>query len=340
MTALEAPHQPQVESLARCLNARDDAGRCQAVPVFGYGLNIQAFKEAGGHLKEPWAATLDGILRDLPLTDRRKLARVPRFNHAIYDEMHCCFGEGKKRESPRRTFLARLARDLKLQNDGGLSLKLYQDLHASEFRNILTTCVDDTFPLTIGASRRKPPGTSYEWESYRKSVFRLGGSAQPTDIWQINGSVSAPQGIRLGTFSHAAIIAELESQRIGLMNAWRTSSVRLMLPADFAQRKGPFTFNWFKQFMVFPLILIGTSLDFSDWTMWWLLHQRARIFTVFEPKDRPPTIVLTSAEDPHTHLEGNPAGIDRIEFATFDELWSTLRKLLRSGSGRTVPLRS
>lgn len=324
------PDRQQVESLARCLNARDDAGRRQAVPVFGHGLNIQAFKEARGGQKEPWTATLDGIMRELQRLDRDRLARVPRSDQAIYDEMHYCFAKGDKRKDAPNRFLKRLARDLKLQSRDGLTGKLYVDLQASEFRHILTTCIDDTFALAIGASRRTPPGVFYESELYRKSVFRLGGSALPTDIWQINGSIGAPQGVRLGTFSHAAIIAELESQRIRLMYAWRRGSGRLMLPADFAKLSGPFAFNWFKQFMVFPLVFIGTSLDFSDWTMWWLLHQRARIFTVFAPKDRPPTFVLTASKEPHAHLEGSPAGINKIEFETFDELWSTVRRLLRN----------
>jgi hypothetical protein len=137
-----------------------------------------------------------------------------------------------------------------------------------------------------------------------------------------------PGGIRLGIRNHAATIAELEMFRIELMNAWPRGPRGLDPPAVYAAMHGPLVFNWYKTFMVRPLVFVGSSLDPTDWPMWWLLHQRERTFSVFEPKHRPPTFALTSGEDPLPQLAHSPAGVEQVEFSSFGDLWAFLRSVL------------
>lgn len=319
-----------VRALARCFDDRDAKGRRTAVPVLGNGLHVQAFgEEQRNALVDPWSSALNSILAEFTPGDRRRLNRLPRSHHGFFDEVARHFRATNDGADPPNPFVARLADELSARIGHGTDLDLYHELALGEFRHILTTCIDDTLPEALDAVRRKPPGVYYEWELYRKSVFRLRDRKNPTDIWQMYGSASMPEGIRLGFDRHADVIAELESQRVLLMNAWRTPSGSLQGPAEFVERRGPFVFNWFKQFMVSPLVFVGTSLDSSDWPMWWLLHQRARVLSVFPAPERPSTFVLTSDEARVDHLVGRPAHIELIAFRDFDELWYTLRRLLQ-----------
>ena len=96
---------------------------------------------------------------------------------------------------------------------------------------------------------------------------------------------------------------------------------------------GPLPFNWFKHLMLRPLIFVGARLDLSDSSMWWLLHQRARVDSAFHPSDRTPSLVLTSRTDPYLHLANGPADLQLIEFDDYSHLWRAVRRILRDAKG-------
>ena len=55
-------------------------------------------------------------------------------------------------------------------------------------------------------------------------------------------------------------------------------------------------------------------------------------FVPFSEEKIPKAYYLASKQAPVTHLAGRPAGIDLVEFETFDALWTFLRRALRSNT--------
>lgn len=315
--------------LEDCLAARDEDGRRYAVPVLGNGFNIQAFSEATPANNDPWTAATWALLERLNPANRRMMRRWPGSHQGLYDVLGDAFEPARDYDQPSE-FQRLLGEELTSRSELGSGLDLYRSVAAARFATILTTNIDETFPASAGAKRRMPPGVYYAAELYRKSVVRFGSRGQSTDVWQMNGSAAMPTGIRLGIRRHADTISELEMLRIELMNAWPRGPGGLEPPASYARMRGPRPFSWHKMFMVRPLVFVGSSLDPTDWPTWWLLHQRARVLAVFEPRHRPSTFVLTARANPLPHLAQSPAGIERVEFPSFDDLWRFFRGLLAS----------
>lgn len=317
------------QRLVAVLDSRDESGRRTAVPVFGNGLNIQACRTANPKRRDPWTAAMDAVIRRLDPVVRRRVRRWPESHQARYDSLDEAFASPASHDEPSE-FQETLGAELTARHEVGRNSDLYSAIAAADFPNILTTNVDEVFPLAVGARRRKPGGVYYNEELYRKSVMRFGPRARATDVWQMHGSASMPGGIRLGIRRHAATIAELEMFRIELLNAWPRGWDGLDPPAAYARSRNPRPFSWYKHFMVRPLVFIGSSLDPTAWPLWWLLHQRYRVFAVFDPEHRPATLALTARTEPLPHLAHSPAGIEQIEFATFDDLWNLLRTVIAS----------
>src|SRR5262245_25853028 len=190
-----------VDLLARCLAARDPDGRRTAVPVYGNGLNVQAFAEANdptarnrdsvgtGEALDPWTIALGRLLERLDLAARSQLRRIPPSHQGWFDELEASIANGLTEDVDRpnpegpddldnvgtaRPVLAMLGHELDRQAHRGERCSLYRRLHVDEFRHVLTTCVDDTFGLAVAATKRAPP------EPYVKNRFRLGPRARPT----------------------------------------------------------------------------------------------------------------------------------------------------------------
>jgi len=324
-------HSPAriLQRLEGSLAARDEDGRRYAVPVLGNGFNIQAFSEATPANNDPWTAATRAIMERLNPADRHRMRRWPGSHQGQYDVLDDAFEPAERYDQPSE-FQRLLGEGLTSRSELGTGLDLYQNVAAAQFATILTTNIDEAFPALAGAMRRMPPGIYYAGELYRKSVVRFGNRAQSTEVWQMNGSAAMPAGIRLGIRRHADTISDMEMLRIELMNSWPRGPRGLEPPDSYARMRGPRPFSWYKMFLVRPLVFAGSSLDPTDWPMWWLLHQRARILAVFEPRHRPPTFVLTARTDPLPHLAHSPAGIERVEFPSFDDLWRFFRGVLAS----------
>jgi hypothetical protein len=308
------------ELLAACLGRFNPQGRRAAALVLGEGLNAQSFAETDPPRPAPWTLALKALVAELNAAEQRRIAQIPPYHHALYDEFRAVRSDHWLRH--------RLCEELEKHSGADTDPPLYGEIAAGEFEVIMTLSICAAFPRAVGASRRKPPGVYYPWELYRKSVVRFKTERGLTDIWQVHGSCDQPEGIRLGMYDHAQTIAELERFRIQLLQAWPLAAGRLVRPETFLEMHGPLPFSWFKHLLLRPLVFVGARLDPSDWPMWWLLHQRARVHSVFDPSDRPPSLVLTSRTDPHRHLANGPADLQLIEFDDYRQLWGAVRHSL------------
>jgi hypothetical protein len=307
--------------LSTCFGMLNQRGQRATALVLGDGLNAQAFAEADPPRPAPWTLAMKALFADLDPAERRRIAQIPRYHHALYDELRAARSD--------EWLGRRLCDELQERADAGSDLPLYHEIAAGDFEVIVTLSICAAFQRAVDAIRRRPPGVYYPWELYRKSVLRFKTERGSTDLWQVHGSCDQPEGIRLGTYGHAGTIAELERFRIELMRAWPVAGGHLISPAAFMEQHGPLPFNWFKHLMLRPLVFVGARLDPSDWPMWWLLHQRARLHSVFDPSDRPPSFVLTSRTDPHLHLANGPADLQLIEFDDYPHLWRAVRQSSR-----------
>jgi hypothetical protein len=233
-----------------------------------------------------------------------------------------CFGS-------KRAFLQRLSSLIEAREALRKYPSLYGEIVTSGVSTIVTTSICSTFPKAVGATQRGTHPIGDE-ENDRRSDFRFQANSGPVDGWQLNGSVTTPEKIRLGSLEHPDTIADLERQRRSMMKLWpRGADDRAAPPREYDRMFGPLGLTWFENFMIRPLVFVGMQMDPSEWPLWWLLHQRRRLASVFPPADRPSTLVLGSVENPQPQLRNGPAGLEMIEFPTFDAMWETLREELR-----------
>jgi hypothetical protein len=88
-----------------------------------------------------------------------------------------------------------------------------------------------------------------------------------------------------------------------------------------------------------PLLFVGLSLTREEWTVWWLLSQRARFVARRPAARRPPTFVFARRPGSTEPLEAQGAyatltracellGITLLRFDDFGEGWRKLRRAL------------
>lgn len=317
-----------VEATARlteCLGKRRASGRRSTALLLGNGVHVQAYGELDPPQRDPWTLAMEELVAEFDRTDRRRLRQIPRGHQVLYDELRALRSD----EWLRR----RLSEEL---GSPGVSIEapLYSDLKRADFEVIMDLSVCGTLQKGLEATSRTPASgissAPHLWSDRRAQCMT---SAGPTDIWQLHGSLAEPEGIRLGLFEQAAAIAELEWIRIQLMNRWPLDGDRLLQPGTVLEMEQRWNLGFYRDMMLRPLLIVGAGIDPSDWSIWWLLHQRARLFSVFNPSDRPPTLVLTSRTHPQYHLAHNPGGITTLEFQHFGALWEVLLGAPRSGRG-------
>jgi hypothetical protein len=314
-----------VEATARvteCLGRRRVSGRRSTALVLGNGVHVQAYGELDPPRTDPWTVAMKKLVSEFDLSNRRRLLKIPRGHQVLYDELRAL----RSSEWVRRRISEELG-----SPGGWTQAPLYSDLKRAEFEVIMDLSVCGTLQKGLKAANlTSASGTSSAPHLWSDGRTRCMTSTGPTDVWQLYGSLTEPGGIRLGLFEQAAAIAELEWIRIQLMNSWPLDGGRLLSPGRFLEMERSWNLGFYRDMMLRPLVIVGTGIDLSDWSTWWLLHQRARLFSVFRPSDRPPTLVLTSRTEPQYHLADDPAGISTLEFQDFGALWGALREAFRS----------
>jgi hypothetical protein len=97
--------------------------------------------------------------------------------------------------------------------------------------------------------------------------------------------------------------------------------------------------TWVATVLERPLVFIGLSLTREEWTIWWLLAQRARFLARRPPADRPPAFVFARRPAPAERLEMHGAfatlsracellGVELLGFGDYGAGWSKLSRAL------------
>lgn len=178
--------------------------------------------------------------------------------------------------------------------------------------------------------------TAVEVERLRN--FMLKHEMPNKSIWFPNGSICAPETIRMGLYdygtqAHALKVAfsgikcyerELES-RLGTSD-WEKKSVVLETELDKApSEQDPRFSNWVAQFLYRPIYFAGVGLGEFETGLWWLLSQRARNLAKVPLAQRPQTIILRSAKDEKRDFWANrPFGVEAMYCDDWDHGWEML----------------
>jgi hypothetical protein len=92
--------------------------------------------------------------------------------------------------------------------------------------------------------------------------------------------------------------------------------------------------HWVDVFLSHDLIFLVCSLPQMEHDVWWLLHQRHRDMLRLPERERARTVVVMEAPtkseatptdepfDPHAHLRHGPAGLEIVEYPTWDDAWT------------------
>ncbi len=145
-----------------------------------------------------------------------------------------------------------------------------------------------------------------------------------THVWFPHGHLSDPDSIVLGAHAYGGRIAAMQS----------AFDAHASKAAPRPRHELP---SWVGVTLERPLLFVGLSLTREEWTIWWLLSQRARFLA--RRKSPPPVYVFARRPASAEKLEAHAAfqtlaracdllGLTLLSFDDFKEGWKALRDAL------------
>ncbi len=308
-----------------------------SVLVLGEGMNIQAARMRGREPKDGW----NHILKSLWIKARGDAETFDRLKSSALQ--WTCLVElyaSARRislHSAEKALRSTVCKRLKQVEAKHLESKsLYAEILNARFANIVCFNTDRRIIRHVPTSRlKKAPGRS----SFLYRHVRLSNRADDrygTNVWFPYGDITNPGTLEIGHSNYDQRLMQYEDYRDGMMNSWfdwngSYSQYELRPPSEVYWKLWDRVKSWYDLFFLAPLIFVGVSLSRDDWPLWWLLHQRARNFVPFRKErdyDCPSAFYLTCKGAETNHLRGEPAGIELVEFDSYDSMWNFLRKAL------------
>jgi hypothetical protein len=311
------------------------------VPVLGSGVNLQAAMVAGRTNKDDWEGLLRKVADDIQMSPQ-DFELLPKSNLMRWETMvrQCAVAKAIEPHKAEGKLQKLVCMELRQQEKDGKSWDLYGEFLGARFADIVSLNFDRRIALCAEREEfhtmRRAKGRRGADESiYRHSLLAHENGAT-TRIWYPHGDTKKVSTLKFGVRKYGDYIAGLEGQRRSLMARWTEATKDagrpgLLTPKEFdlgMRRDSTRQITWPAVFLMRPLVFIGCSLAWDEWPLWWLLHQRARIFARFAPEDRPPTVCLCAKSVPE-NLVGRPGNVEIVKFATFERLWSVVRRSLR-----------
>lgn len=298
----------------------------RTVLVFGDGLNMQAAKQSGFKRIDDWSRVLKSLWKDArgkPSGFDRAKSMAIQWEALIRQWSDAHKTTRRRAEQGLRKALCRHLSALEERQRGKRSL--YREIAEAGFENIISFNIDGRL---ANKTRVKPPGHVPAGKKFLYRRMRLRGPIRHTDVWFPYGHSTDPNSIEFGHSLYDDRIMHLEDYRDGLMRRWYDwnssySSYELKHPNVIYGMRLRLP-SWFDLFFLSPLVFVGSSLSLDDWPLWWILHQRERNFAYFDEEDCPSTYCLAHADADLGHLAGRPAGIEVVQFNSYESLWNFL----------------
>ena len=305
-----------------------------SVLVLGEGVNLQACRRRGRAPEDGW----DNILRSLWAEAGGEIGKFDRLGSCAL--RWTCLVELLARarrtnlHSAEKSLRAAVCERLKQLEAKHLESKtLYAEILNAGFANLIWFGIDRRIIRHVPPSRLENVAARGSLLN-RRVRLREHGDDYGTNIWFPYGDVSDPSSIQIGHSNYDQRLMQFEDNRDTMMNTWfdwngSYSNYELRPPREVYWRLWDQVTSWYDLFFLAPLVFAGVSLSRDDWPLWWLLHQRARNVVPFKKEDSydcPATFYLTCRGAGTDHLRGGPAGIELVEFDSYDSMWSLLRK--------------
>lgn len=306
------------------------ARRRALVPVLGSGLLMQAFREGpdrGERTPLDWPTLLATVAEEAGLERPRKLLRerdVPGQGTLLWESMVLervaaapDGGAAFRHELSLRKMVARRLREHADSRAARERCQPFLDRFFSlRFDDVVTFDFDDW--LSPGAIPARDPVLG------RPALHVMRGT---TRIWHPHGHAGHPEGIVLGARAYGVALGELAAafgrhvareRRSSAATEHRVSSI-----VDAVVDR--------------PLLLLGLSLSREEWTIWWLLTQRARFLA--RRRAKAPVFVLArrpAADEPieaqaqfaTLHRYAALLGLTLLEASSWSDAWRRLRGAL------------
>jgi len=301
----------------------------ELVPVLGSGFVTQAVMEGSrqpGAAKRPppvdWMALLEGVAREFACHHAASHVEndVPGQTTLLWDAMVAELTTRKPRTRSAYEWEARMRRSVarRLRED-----QATPELARGFVESFLRLGWDDVLSFNFDRvllSRGAKIAHGAKGPSRRAS---LAARADQRSIWFPHGHMADPESIVLGAHAYGV--------RIAAMQAAFDAHARLRAP-----RPTKALATWVAIALERPLLFVGLSLTREEWTIWWLLTQRARFLARRAPARRPPAFVFARRPSSSERLEAHAAfqtlarasellGLTLLEFSDFRAGWKKLR---------------
>ncbi len=320
-----------------------ECGTC--VPVLGSGVNIQAAVIDKQKNTDDWEGLLRKVAKQIGMSVREFRA-LPTSNVMRWETMlrQCAVARRIDPHKAENALQKLVCEELGRQERASKSWKLYGEFRAARFSDIISLNFDrrtalhgegEKFHVMARAKGRR----AADEPIYRHSVVTHADGAE-TCIWYPHGDTKKASTLKFGVRKYGDYIDGLERQRKWVMSRWSEATkgagrTGLLPPREFdaIMRRGNSGrhLTWPAVFLTSPLMFIGCSLALDEWPLWWLLHQRARIFARFAADDVPATVCLCVGDVPD-QLTGKPCNLQVVKFPTFESLWGAIRESLAQRS--------
>ncbi len=271
------------------------------IPMVGSGFVTQAVLEgcarrsgAARPRTVDWYALLEHVAEEFQLTRATSQIRhdVPGQTTLLWDAMVAELAQRSPRTTSAYRWEARLRRAIakRLREDEATStvargfvesfLKLgWEDIFSFNFDRVLLVGGARPVHAARGALKRA------------SLVARVGPK---TRVWFPHGHQSDPESIVLGAHAYGVRIAAMQA---AFDAHARTRTPRASRELD----------TWVATALERPLLFLGLSLTREEWTIWWLLTQRARFLARRPAARRPQGFVFVRRPRPHERLEAHAA---------------------------------
>lgn len=327
------------ERLVAAAAKRTEAGRRELVPVLGSGFVTQAVLDAArstprgsGRRPKPvdWLELLRGVAADFGLSRAATLieADVPGQTTLLWDSMLTELAA--ERRDPTSRAAHKWEDELRRAVAERLADDRATDRAAKPFvRSFLKLGWDDVVTFNFDSvllGERTRPEARATGPAARASIA---AAASGGTIWFPHGHMTDPRSIVLGARAYGA--------RVSAMGAAFDEHARVTPPRPSTRLP-----TWVATVLERPLLFCGLSLTREEWTIWWLLAQRARYLARRPSAERPPVFVFVRRPAPAERLEMHGAfatlsracellGIDLLSFGDYGVGWRRLRRALDWG---------
>jgi hypothetical protein len=290
--------------------------------VVGTGVNVQAARLANCSRAEDW----DGLLNQIAIEtgmDPAEAALHPTSPLATWEALVVQWAEHHQLDpyEAEGQLHKRVVEGLRALENTAPRDGLYRAFVDAAFCDMVSLNFDRRIALAADKEVFLPgPADPHDGPSartfYRHSQFTANGH-RTSRIWYPHGDTRLVETLRLGVRRYGFHLALIREHLGGLAPGWRDGRRREEGCNNDVGHEGP---SWVEIFMTRPLLFLGCGLSRDEWSLWWLLQQRAA-----HPTSEPAYFAFVGDLVDSVKCLGPARGLVPVEFSSHDRLWEFIQ---------------